>query len=163
MKIYITSCTNDNIEISEDLLKYSTLLYDMVFDYDDDEDQIIPFTLFDTYTIKKTFEFLEIYINDFIKYQELNNLVHYDIDDEFITKSAFFNDIGNIEMFKILKFADFLDVGVLVEVICTKIASLIKYKNPDQIREIFCISDDLNSEELEEFSISHTWSNGELY
>mmetsp|Transcript_11562 Transcript_11562/g.13085 ORF Transcript_11562/g.13085 Transcript_11562/m.13085 type:complete len:179 (+) Transcript_11562:23-559(+) len=72
--------------------------------------------------------------------------------DEF---DAGFVDTDQPTMFKLLLAANYLDIKSLLNLVCAKIASLMKGKTPDQIRKIFNIRSDYTPEEEEQVRRDH--------
>jgi len=70
-----------------------------------------------------------------------------DLVDHF---DAEFVDVDQETMFKLLLSANYMHINSLLNLVCAKVASLIKGKTPDQIRKTFNIRSDYTPEEEEE-------------
>ncbi|CAH2045662.1 unnamed protein product [Thlaspi arvense] len=61
-------------------------------------------------------------------------------------------------LFKILLAANYLNIKSLLDVVCQKIADLIKHKQPEEIREIFNIQNDFTPEEEDAVRKENAWA-----
>ena len=61
-------------------------------------------------------------------------------------------DVENDFLFDILNAANYLDIKPLLDLCCLKLASLIKNKKPEQIRQILNIQNDFTPEEEKELN-----------
>lgn len=71
---------------------------------------------------------------------------------------ADFVDIPQEELFELILAANYLDVKPLLDLACAKIASLIKGKNPEQIRRTFNIVNDFTPEEEAAVIADNKWA-----
>ena len=69
-----------------------------------------------------------------------------DVVDEF---DANFADVDQDTMFKTLLAANYMHITSLLNLMCAKVASLMKDKSPEKIRETFGISNDYTKEDEE--------------
>ena len=63
----------------------------------------------------------------------------------------FINSIDLDNVFDMIKAANYLDITSLLDLSCAKLASLMKGKNAQDIRNMFNIECDLTDEELKEY------------
>jgi len=73
--------------------------------------------------------------------------------DQFDAK--FVDDIDQDTLFKLLLAANYMDVKSLLQLICAKVASMMKGKTADQIRKTFNIRGEFTPEEEEEIRRDH--------
>jgi len=60
--------------------------------------------------------------------------------------------------FKLITAANYLDVPDLLDLMCAKVAALVKGKTPEQIRKTFNINDDFTPEEEEAVRAENKWA-----
>lgn len=68
---------------------------------------------------------------------------------------ADFADTKQEDIFKLMLVANYLDMKSLCALMCAKVASLMKDKNPEEIRRVFNIRSDYTAEEEEEVMSAH--------
>ncbi len=61
-------------------------------------------------------------------------------------------------LFELIKACNFLDVQPLLDLACAKVASLIKGKTAQQIRDTFHVKNDFTPEEMVLMSEEHKWA-----
>jgi S-phase kinase-associated protein 1 len=128
--IHIRSNSDKIYIIRKEIIKISILIQDMIED-DNDEQIDIPLP-FDNESIEKM-----------LKYCEHHEDPTLDIDVD--------------SLFRLLRIADFLHINHLIQLCTSKISSLMKNKNPDELRKFFKIEGNFTPEEKLEFMQSHKW------
>lgn len=74
-------------------------------------------------------------------------------------QSEFCSDLENQEkLFEIILVANYLDIKCLLDLGCAKVASMIKGKTPEQIRNTFNIKTDFTPEEEEAVRAENRWA-----
>jgi S-phase kinase-associated protein 1 len=74
-------------------------------------------------------------------------------------------DFVNIEqetLFELILAANYMDIKSLLDLTCAKVASMIKGKTPEQIRQTFNIRKDFTEEEEKQIIDENKWCEGEL-
>ncbi|KAK9282706.1 hypothetical protein L1049_010926 [Liquidambar formosana] len=74
-----------------------------------------------------------------------------DWDAEFVER-----DQG--ELYHLIMAANYLNIKGLLDLICQKVADMIKGKHPEKIREIFNIENDFTSEQQEQIRKDNSWA-----
>jgi hypothetical protein len=127
----IISITGDEILFDETFTKLSKPISEMLQENEEPFSVTIPFN---TDIIKCCIEFCKLYdSNQFTIAQE--PLTTIDILPKWCVKLMLNLSIKDI--LELMKVAYFLDIDILINVTCVKIAMLIKGQSPEKIREIF--------------------------
>ena len=71
---------------------------------------------------------------------------------------AKFVDIDQELLFELILAANYMDIKPLLDLTCAKVASMIKGKNPEQIRKTFGIENDFTPEEEEAVRAENKWA-----
>jgi S-phase kinase-associated protein 1 len=71
---------------------------------------------------------------------------------------AEFVDVGQELLFELILAANYMDIKPLLDLTCAKVASLIKGKNPEQIRKTFNIQNDFSPDEEEAVRAENKWA-----
>ncbi|KAI0530912.1 hypothetical protein KFK09_000460 [Dendrobium nobile] len=74
-----------------------------------------------------------------------------DFDNEFV-------DVDVDTLYDLLMAANYLNVKDLLDLVCRKVADLIRGKTPEEIRLTFNIENDLTPEQEEEIRQEHSWA-----
>jgi S-phase kinase-associated protein 1 len=78
--------------------------------------------------------------------------------DDLASFDKAFIDMDMDTLFHLVNAANYLEVKALLDLACQKIADMIKDKTPEQIRQIFGITNDLSPEEEEEIRNENEWA-----
>ena len=138
-QIFIISESGDKILLDETLIKWSKLINDMLKEEEDySEDAEIPLS-FKTNTIKRCIEFCRQYdIGPFtIPKKQLKSKE--DINHILPRWCVNLISIEPSEILDLVNFANFIDIDILINVCCVKLASLMKGEDPKQIVAILNI------------------------
>lgn len=115
------------------VLFISNIISNML-EFDNDED--IPLLNVNDKCMKKIIEYMKYYHND-----NMNNiekpLISSDLKDIIQVWYVNFIDIEQEFLFSLVQAANYLDIQPLLNLCCAKIASMIKNKTSDEIKEIF--------------------------
>jgi len=71
---------------------------------------------------------------------------------------ADFVDVDQELLFELILAANYMDIKPLLDLTCAKVASMIKGKNPEQIRKTFNIVNDFTPEEEEAVRAENKWA-----
>ena len=148
--IVLISSDNQKIEIDSESAQKSHVLKGLITDYSTQQEPIkIPDIKYDI--LKKVVEYLTYYKDkvpkDIPKPMPTTNLS--ELVDEWDVN--FINSIDLDNVFDMIKAANYLDITSLLDLSCAKLASLMKGKNAQDIRNMFNIECDLTDEELKEY------------
>ena len=146
--LILESLDNKKIEIKTSAAKKSNLLKGLMNDFEPQKETIkLPEIKSDV--LKKIVEYLDYYKDktpkDIPKPLPSNDL------KEFLTEwdYNFINNIDNDEVFDLIVASNYMDIPSLLDLCCSKIASLVKGKKVNDIRKMFEIECDLTEEEIE--------------
>ena len=70
---------------------------------------------------------------------------------------AAFVDLEQEALFELILAANFMDIKPLLDLTCAKVASMIKGKTPEQIRQVFNIVNDFSPEEEAQVREENKW------
>lgn len=148
--------------IKEDLYKYSEYLNNLVetskdISSENEEDLSIKLENIDSSVFFKITEFLELYNKDPFKKIDKplkSDDLSYCVGKEYII----FLDTMEMELlFEVIKAANFLEIESLLDLTCAKVATMLKGKSVEEIRETFGIENDFTPEEEEEIKKENAW------
>jgi len=71
---------------------------------------------------------------------------------------ATFVEIEQETLFELILAANYMDIKSLLDLTCAKVASMIKGKNPEEIRQKFNITNDFTPEEEEAVRAENKWA-----
>ena len=153
MSLTLVSSDNQSFKVPTAVAEISSLIKDMNEDGTDEE---FPMTGVDGVTLAKILEFCEHYLRDPmpviekpIKSSDFSTLV-----------PEWYNNFVNVDhtiLFKFAEAANFMDVKPMLDLTCAKIASMIKDKSIDQIRDTFGIVGEFTPEEEEKMREESKW------
>ena len=127
-----------------------------------EKDFTIPLLNINGGIIKKIIEFYEYFNNDKENSEKIKNIPK-PLPSENIEKTIpkwyydFINNMCIDDAFSVIKAANFLEISELLELSCAMIASIIRGKSVDEIREKFGIINDFTPEEEEEIHNENKW------
>ena len=150
-------CENEIVEVDLDIVMKSPILKTMIDDTGKEGEIPIPNTHMST--LKKVFEYCEHYRTSVPKEisrpLKNNNLAQHGVEEWDVN----FIDMGSVdEIIDIVVAANFLGIEPLLVLGCAKIASLIKGKSTEEIREIFNIVNDFTPEEENQLREENKWA-----
>eukprot|EP00750_Incisomonas_marina_P020371 INCI3986.1.p3 GENE.INCI3986.1~~INCI3986.1.p3 ORF type:complete len:197 (-),score=45.33 INCI3986.1:81-671(-) len=68
-----------------------------------------------------------------------------------------FVDVGRETLFNLISAANFLDIPSLLDLTCAKVATMLKGKTPEQVKESFNIEGDFTPEEEAKVNAENPW------
>jgi len=155
--IYLVSQEGEQFEVSVDIATMSVLVKTM-FDPEqpDEEVQKIPLPNVKTSILAKVLEFLTHYkgepmteIEKPLKSSNMNEVVQ-----------EWYVDFVNVDqetLFELILAANFMDIKPLLELSCATVASMVKGKTPEEIRQHFNIVNDFTEEEEAQIREENKW------
>ena len=153
-KITLVSSDGEKVEISSKAVQRSVLVKGIIEDYPDDAE--VPLNNIKSPILKKIKEYLEHYENQEPKVIErpLVNPNFKECVDEWDYK---YIDIELEMIFEILLGANYMDIKSLLDLSSSKIASIIKGKNTEDIRKSFNLNNDFTPEEEQQILEENKW------
>jgi S-phase kinase-associated protein 1 len=158
----ITLVTKDSIEhICEKRIykhsKYLNDLFDSSSQIDSDEDIKINLENIDNQTLTEIIKFLDYYHDK--PFEKIPKPLRSDdlsvcVEDWYV---EYLNNMGMEILFEVIKSANFLEIESLLDLTCAKVATMLKGKSVEEIRETFGIENDFTPEEEEEIKKENTW------
>ena len=143
-------------DLKEELYKYSLYLKNLVetskdiSSENDVENLSVKLDNIDSSVFQKILDFLEIYnIKPFQKIDKplKSDDLSYCVSEEYI---AFLDTMEMELLFEVIKAANFLEIESLLDLTCAKVATMLKGKTVEEIRETFGIENDFSPEEEED-------------
>ena len=158
----ITLVTKDSIEniCEERIYKHSKYLNDLVessSQIDSKEDIKINLENIDNQTLTEIIKFLDYYDNK--PFEKIPKPLRSD-DLSVCVEEWYVEYLNNINMeilFEVIKSANFLEIESLLDLTCAKVATMLKGKSVEEIRETFGIENDFTPEEEEEIRKENSW------
>ena len=141
-EIYVNLISSENTKFicPINILSISNIINIMV---DNDSDEDIPLFNVNDKCLTKIIEFMKYYHND-----KMNNiekpLRSSNLKDIIQDWYAEFINIDEDFLFSLINAANYMDIQPLLNLGCAKVASLIKNKTPEEIRNIFNLDDKNN-------------------
>ena len=147
--ITMTSSDGQKITIDEKSAERSSLMKGLIQDYTENSD--IPMPDIRGEVLKKVVEYLTHYNESDPKEipKPLPSANLLDVTDEWDV--TFINSVDLDTTFDIINGANYMDIKPIQDLSCAKIASLMKGKTAEEIRQMFNIECDLTEEELKEY------------
>tara|TARA_Y100000991_G_scaffold215681_1_gene207411 strand:- start:4774 stop:5277 length:504 start_codon:yes stop_codon:yes gene_type:complete len=148
--------------LREELYKYSEYLNNLVetsrdISSENEENLSIKLDNVDSSVFLKITDFLELYNND--PFQKIDKPLKSD-DLSYCVGKEYINFLDTMEMellFEVIKAANFLEIESLLDLTCAKVATMLKGKSVEEIRETFGIENDFTPEEEEEIKKENAW------
>ena len=153
-KVILVSSDGEKIEISSKAVERSNLVKGILEDYPDDAE--VPLKNVKINILKKITEYLEHYENEDPK--EIDRPLP-SLNFKECVPEWDYNYINvNLDMiFELIDVANYLDIKNLFELASAKVASIIKARNTDEIKQTFNINKDFTPEEEEKILKDNQW------
>jgi S-phase kinase-associated protein 1 len=147
--------------VNSELIKYSKYLNELTtcqgeFNSDNSDKEILLDSI-TNFVFEKIIDFLNYYHKE--PYGEIpkplisNNLEKY-VSEWYL---SFLDKLNIDQLFEIIKASNFLEIDSLLNLTCAKVASDLKGKTVEEIRETFGIENDFTQEEEEEIRNENKW------
>jgi len=155
--VHLVSKEGEQFEVPVDVATMSELVKTM-FDIDQPEDEVpeIPLPDVKTSILSKVLEFLTHYkgepMTDIEKPLKSSNM-----NDDVQKWYADFVNVEKEILFELILAANFMDITPLLELSCATVASMIKGKTPEEIRQHFNIVNDFTPEEEAQIREENKW------
>ncbi|KAK1441863.1 skp1/btb/poz domain superfamily like protein [Babesia gibsoni] len=157
MLVKLISSEGDVFTVDRKALSMSTVLNNMLMHYDEDSEvEPVPLKNISTSTLAKILDYCRFHVDNPAKpipkplrTNKLSDVVsQWDLQ---------FVDVDKEVLFDIMMAENFLDIKPLLELTCAKIASMIKGKTPEEIRDEFNIVNDFTPEEEAMIKEENKW------
>eukprot|EP00998_Keelungia_sp_KM082_P008431 NODE_4619_length_766_cov_49.774648_g4596_i0.p1 GENE.NODE_4619_length_766_cov_49.774648_g4596_i0~~NODE_4619_length_766_cov_49.774648_g4596_i0.p1 ORF type:complete len:205 (-),score=38.65 NODE_4619_length_766_cov_49.774648_g4596_i0:152-706(-) len=162
----IVVTTNDDIEfvVPKSAAVLAKVLQDILVDTDGTDETIIPITNVDAATLETVAPYLHHYADKEVKPIEkplrapLTDLLN-EWDRDYVYKTLFQSgDEKRHEcLFKTLMAANFLGIEPLRDLCCAAIANMLRGKTPEQIMEVFNVTEPFTPEEEAQVDEEFPW------
>eukprot|EP01006_Ploeotia_vitrea_P061143 TRINITY_DN77336_c0_g1_i1.p1 TRINITY_DN77336_c0_g1~~TRINITY_DN77336_c0_g1_i1.p1 ORF type:complete len:186 (-),score=29.48 TRINITY_DN77336_c0_g1_i1:87-644(-) len=156
-EVILKTSEDKEFVLSRDALKLSKILSDILDDSPTEEETVIPVNNVDAATLQCVAPYLEHYATSTpptidkplrAPLQELLN----DWDKDYVYKTLFRDgdEKQHEPLFKTLLAGNFLGVEPLRDLCCATIANMLRGKTPEQIKEVFGVTEDFTPEEIKQ-------------
>ena len=162
-EIKIISSESEEFILKENLYKHSKYLNDLFISSqeissENEETFTINLENITSQVVSKIIDFLEKYDNSpFNKIEKplRSDDLSYCVSQEYLD---FLDSMGDMELlFEVIKAANFLEIESLLDLTCAKVATMLKGKSVEEIRQTFGIENDFTPEEEEEIKKENAW------
>lgn len=145
--VKLQSSDNEVFEVDVEVAKQSEVIRQMVedCDYDDFDDEPIPLLNVNAAILKKVIEWATHHKDDPPPKEDEENREKRTDDIEPFDREFLKVDQGTL--FELILAANYLDMKLLLDVLCKTVANMIKGKTPEEIRKTFNIKHDFKPEE----------------
>lgn len=145
--VKLQSSDNEVFEVDVEVAKQSEVIRPMVenCDYDDFDDEPIPLLNVNAAILKKVIEWATHHKDDPPPKEDEENREKRTDDIELFDREFLKVDQGTL--FELILAANYLDMKLLLDVLCKTVANMIKGKTPEEIRKTFNIKHDFTPEE----------------
>jgi S-phase kinase-associated protein 1 len=153
--------SGESIKVSRELAEQSLLIKDMLEEEEDDDNvPVIPLpNISDFKVLQKVVDFFGM--SEDLRSIELEKPLKGNFEDLVPNEIKNYFDIETPLHIKLIMAANYLNIKSLLDFSCAKIASSIKGKSPEQIREMFGIENDFSPEEEAKIREENKWCEAE--
>jgi len=154
-RVKLTSQEGESYTIPKKVALMSELIKTMIEGDKDSTD--IPLVNVKASVLAKVIEYLKYHVDNPAKPIEkpLKSAVMAEVVSQW---DADFVDVDQEILFELILAANYMDIKPLLDLTCAKVASMIKGKNPEQIRKTFNIVNDFTPEEEEAVRAENKWA-----
>ena len=145
--VKLQSSDNEVFEVDVEVAKQSEVIRQMVedCDYDDFDDEPIPLLNVNAAILRKVIEWATHHKDDPPPKEDEENREKRTDDIEPFDREFLKVDQGTL--FELILAANYLDMKLLLDVLCKTVANMIKGKTPEEIRKTLNIKHDFKPEE----------------
>ncbi|EFC48551.1 S-phase kinase-associated protein [Naegleria gruberi] len=154
-QVELTSKDKVSFKVDRDVILMSGLVKDMLEEGDEDETPIIPIPNVDSKPLQKVIEYCQYHHKE--PAQEIEKPLKGKIEDVICDWDKKFLEIDQSLLIELIMAANYLNIKDLLDLTCAKVASMIKGKSPEQIREMFGIENDFTPEEEAKIREENKW------
>jgi len=155
--VNLVSKEGDTYEVATPIAKMSELVASMINDNeDDDEVTEIPLPNVKATVLAKVIEFCSHHKQE--PMTEIEKPLKSALMGEVVQKwYADFVNVEQVLLFELILAANFMDIKPLLDLTCATVASMIKGKTPEEIRQTFNITNDFSPEEEAQVREENKW------
>eukprot|EP00761_Pharyngomonas_kirbyi_P011151 gb/GECH01011176.1/.p1 GENE.gb/GECH01011176.1/~~gb/GECH01011176.1/.p1 ORF type:complete len:161 (+),score=31.30 gb/GECH01011176.1/:1-483(+) len=154
-EVELISKDNETFKVKREICSLSGLLSDMLEDTEADDTPSIPVPNVESKALKKVIEYCEYHNNN--RADEIEKPLKGKIEDVICEWDKNFLDIEQDLLIELIMAANYLNIKDLLDLTCAKVASMIKGKSPEEIRQMFGIENDFTPEEEEKIKEENRW------
>lgn len=152
--ITLVSSDGEKYQISEKAARRSQLIKGIIDDYPDDPE--VPLHNVKSHILQRIITYLEYYKDN--EPREIERPLPSNNFNECVDAWDFqFIDQELDVIFEVILAANYMDIKPLMELASSKVASIIKGKNPEEIRKTFNIQNDFTPEEEAQIREENQW------
>lgn len=152
--IQLVSKDNQVFTVNARSIILSSLIQDMI-EENEDEMPRIPVPNVEGKTLEKVIEYCNYHYDKPI--EEIEKPLKGDVNDYICEWDKKFLEMEQHLLIDVIMASNYLNIKSLLDLTCAKIASMIRGKSPQQIRDIFGIENDFTKEEEEQVIEENKW------
>ena len=153
-KLYLIPRENNSFPVDRKVATMSELVKTMA---DGDSDTDIPLPNVKGQILKKVIDYMQYHHENPPK--DIEKPLKSATMNEVVSKwDAQFVEVPQETLFELILAANYMDIKPLLDLTCAKVASMIKGKNPEQIRQTFNIKNDFTPAEEEAVRAENKWA-----
>lgn len=153
--VELVSKDEQTFKVPRDVVMQSGLVKDMLEENEGDDVPSIPLPNVESKALAKVIEYIKHHHNN--KADEIEKPLKGKIEDVISKWDKSFLEIDQSLLIELIMAANYLNIKDLLDLTCAKVASMIKGKSPEQIREMFGIENDFTPEEEEKIREENKW------
>nr|CCA15417.1 Skp1like protein putative [Albugo laibachii Nc14] len=156
-KVNLVSMDGDSFEVSRSVASMSELVKTLIADGTDDQEiQEIPLPNVKSTVLSRVIEFCSHHLTN--PMEDIDKpLKSSDMQEVVSEWDANFVDVEQELLFELILAANYMDIKSLLDLACAKVASMIKGKTPQEIRDTFNIVNDFTPEEESQIREENKW------
>lgn len=155
-KYALMSQEGERFEVDKEVAQMSVLVKEMTEEDDDDDELEVPLPNVKSSVLRRVISFCEHHVrepmHDIEKPLKSSNMA--EVVSEW---DANFVKVEQDVLFELILAANYMDIKSLLDLTCAKVASMIKGKTPEQIRQTFNITNDFTPEEEAQVREENKW------
>jgi len=151
--IELVAKDDQKFKVKKNVIMMSGLIADMLEGGDNDES--VPVPNVDGKTLAKVIEYCEYHHNN--RAEEIEKPLKGKVEDVICEFDRKYLEIDQGMLIDLIMAANFLNIKDLLDLTCAKVASMIKGKTPEEIRQMFGIENDFTPEEEEKIREENKW------
>eukprot|EP00538_Stauroneis_constricta_P011891 CAMPEP_0119546420 /NCGR_PEP_ID=MMETSP1352-20130426/855_1 /TAXON_ID=265584 /ORGANISM="Stauroneis constricta, Strain CCMP1120" /LENGTH=171 /DNA_ID=CAMNT_0007591127 /DNA_START=80 /DNA_END=595 /DNA_ORIENTATION=+ len=160
VEVNLISKEGDSFPVTLNVAKMSELVKSMMDEEDGDDDddttKEIPLPNVKANVLQKVLEFCKHHMTE--PMTEIEKPLKSSLMADVVQKwYADFVDIEQVLLFELILAANYMDIKPLLDLTCATVASMIKGKTPEEIRQTFNIQNDFSPEEEAQVREENKW------
>ncbi|CAN1229786.1 SKP1-like protein 4 [Linum perenne] len=152
----LKSSDGETFEVSEAVASKSKMIKNMIDD--DCADGTIPVANVTGKVMAKVIEYCKKHVDEEEKQKDIIPAFSSSSDQAADWDGKFVKELSMEMLFDVTLAANYLDIKELLDLTCEYIASMMKGKEPEEIRKIFNIKNDYTKEEEDEVRRENQWA-----